>query len=144
MTESFVLIKEYYIDVYNRYSAITGSVAESNEDVIICDDMKFEEKNNWCMITVLDGECFAEEILIELAANNELIYCYSDDVQMDCEFLVLRNGEVIRKKYIYADTPELDEDEGYLQCEERKKFEDWNDIDYLMEIAKDAPEKIFD
>lgn len=144
MTESIVLVKENYVDVYNRYISITGSVAETHDkEVIICDDMKFEDRNGWCIITLLYGDCFAEEILIKLSGGKELLYCYSDDAQMDCEFLVLKNNKVIRKKYIYADTPELDEDEGYLQCEEGKEFKYWNDIDYLVEIAKNTPDKIF-
>ncbi len=144
MTESFVLIKEDYHEVYNRYISITGSESTANSvEEIICDDMKFEDKNGWCLITLLDGDNFAEEILLELSGGKELLYFYSDDVQMDCEFLAVNNNNILRKKYIYADTPELDEDEGYLQCEAEKEFKYWNDIDYMIEIAKVAPDKIF-
>lgn len=144
MTESFVLIKENYHEVYNRYISITGSVFATNcDEEIICDDMKFEDKNGWCLITLLYGDNFAEEILLELSGGNELLYFYSDDVQMDCEFLAVNNNNILRKKYIYTDTPELDEDEGYLQCEEEKEFKYWNDIDYIIEIAKNTPDEIF-
>lgn len=144
MTESFVLIKENYREVYNRYISITESVSTTNcEEEIICDDMKFEDKNGWCLITLLYGDSFAEEILLELSGGNELLYFYSDDVQMDCEFLAVNNNSILRKKYIYADTPELDEDEGHLQCEAEKEFKYWNDIDYLIEIAKNTPDEIF-
>ncbi|MBQ2922132.1 MAG: hypothetical protein IJE60_03425 [Tyzzerella sp.] len=144
MTESFVLIKENYHEVYNRYISITGSVSVTNdEEEIICDDMKFEDKNGWCLITLLYGDSFAEEILLELSGGNELLYFYSDDVQMDCEFLAVSNNNILRKKYIYADTPELDEDEGYLHCEAEKEFKYWNDIDYMIEIAKNTPDEIF-
>lgn len=143
MTESFVLIKENYYEVYNRYISITGSVSTMNGEEIICDDMKFEDKNGWCLITLLYGDSFAEEILLELSGGNELLYFYSDDVQMDCEFLAVNNNNILRKKYIYTDTPELDEDEGYLQCEAEKEFKYWNDIDYMIEIAKNTPDDIF-
>lgn len=144
MTESFVLIKENYNQVYNKYISITGSVATTNhEEEIICDDMKFEDKNGWCLITLLYGDSFSEDILLELSNGNKLLYFYSDDVQMDCEFLVVNNNTVLRKKYIYADTPELDENEGSLQCETVKEFRYWNDIDYMIEIAKNTPDELF-
>ena len=50
---------------------------------------------------------------------------------------------IIRKKYIYYDTPELNEDEGRLQCEDEYEFLEWNDIDKFIEIAREEPEKIF-
>lgn len=87
--------------MYNRYISITGSVFATNcDEDIICDDMKFEDKNGWCLITLLYGDSFAEEILLELSVGNELLYFYSDDVQMDCEFLAVNNN-ILRKKYIY-------------------------------------------
>lgn len=145
MTESFVLIKENYNNVYNRYISITGSIADSyDNEKILCDDMSFEDINGWCLITLLFEDSFAEEILLELSGGNKLLYFYSDDVHMDCEFLAIDKNTIIRKKYIYADTPELDEDEGYLQCENGKEFKYWNDIDYIIEIAKNTPEHIFD
>ena len=144
MTEGFVLIKENYHEVYDRYISITGSApVTSCEEYIICDDMKFEDKNGWCLITLLYNDSFAEEILLELSGGNELLYFYSDDVQMDCEFLAVNNNNILRKKYIYADTPELDEDEGYLECEAEKEFKYWNDIDYIIKIAKNTPDEIF-
>lgn len=143
MIESFVLIEEDYEDVYKNYIRITGSTAsEINELFIICDDMKFENRNNWCLITLLYGDAFGEEILLQLA-RTRLVYCYSDDTQMDCEFLVARNSKVIRKKYIYAGTPELNEDEGLLQCELNKKFIYWNDIDFFAQIAREEPKELF-
>lgn len=145
MTESFVLIKEDYKSVYKRYISITGSEAtESNDEEIICDDMRFEDNNGWCLITLLFGDNFAEEILVELSNGKKLLYFYCDDVQTDCEFLVVNNSNILRKKYIYFDTPELDEDEGVLQCEKEKEFIYWNDIDYFIEIARNTPDKLFD
>lgn len=145
MTESFVLIKEDYNNVYKKYISVTGSEAtEDSDEEIICDDMRFEDRNGWCLITLLFGDNFAEEILVELSNGRKLLYFYSDDTQMDCEFLVVNNNNVLRKKYIYSDTPELNEDEGYLQCENEKEFIYWNDIDYFIEIARDTPDKLFE
>ncbi len=146
MTESFVLIKDDYKNVFEHYCSMTGSEAdEYDEDEIICDDMQFEECDDWCRITLLYGDTFAEEILLELANGKKLLYFYSDDSQMDCEFLVINNNEILRKKYIYADTPELNADEGHLQCEDENEFEfaGWNDIDYMIEIARNTPDKLF-
>lgn len=145
MTESFVLIKEDYKNVYKRYVSMTESEAmEDNDEEIICDDMRFEDRNGWCLITLLLGDNFAEEILVELSNEKKLLYFYSDDAQMDCEFLVVNNNSILRKKYIYSDTPELDEDEGILRCEKEKEFIYWSDIDYFIEIAKDTPDKLFE
>lgn len=145
MTESFILIEENYKDVYERYISITKSKAISyNDKQIVCDDMQFENRNGWCLITLLLGDNFAEDILLKLSDGKRLLYCFSDDVQMDCEFLVIDNSQIIRKKYIYSDTPELDEDTGYLQCEGEMKFLHWNDVDYFINIARRSPEKIFE
>ena len=62
---------------------------------------------------------------------------------MDCEFVAIDKNEILRKKYIYADTPTLNEDEGYLACEKGHAFVQWNDIDYLARLAKEAPDKLF-
>lgn len=56
----------------------------------------------------------------------------------------MNNNTILRKKYIYADTPELDEDEGYLRCEGEHEFVNWNDIDYFIEIARETPEEFFE
>lgn len=145
MIESFVLINNNYEKVYETYMSITGSVATAyNSEEIICDDMRFEDKEEWCLITLFLGDNFAEEILLKLSVGNKLLYFYSDDVQMDCEFLVINNNQILRKKYIYASTPELDEDEGCLKCEKEKEFLYWNDIDYFVEMAKKNPERLFE
>lgn len=145
MIESFVLVKDNYQNVNKKYISITGSEnKEVSIDEIVCDDMIFEEREGWCLITLLSGDSFAEEILLQLSDGNRLAYFYSDDSQMDCEFLVIENNHIIRKKYIYADTPELNEDEGFLLCEEGIKFEYWNDIDYFIEIAREKPDQLFE
>lgn len=145
MFECFVWIKEDYESVYKRYVSITGddATAEYNTNEISCDYITFEGKGEWCLITLYEYDTFAEEILLELSNGNRLAYFYSDDSQMDCELLVIENNRIIRKKYIYSDTPELDEDEGKLLCE-KNKIQYWNDIDYLIEISRENPDKLFE
>jgi len=72
----------------------------------------------------------------------ELIIC--DDVQLDCELLVIDDKRVVRRKYIYFDTPKLNRDDGYLKVEEKREFLDWNDIDYFVDIAREDPDKLFE
>lgn len=145
MIESFVLIEDYYENVYKKYISITGvKDAEVGIHEINCDDIVFEDEEGWCLMTLLSGDSFAEEVLLQLSNGKKLAYFYSDDSQMDCEFLVIKDNQIIRKKFIYADTPELNEDEGNLPCEKDIQFEEWNDIDYFIEIARENPNKLFE
>lgn len=144
MTESFVLIQEDYKKVYQLWTSIAGSEADEITDKeIICDDMRFEDSDGWCLITTLYGDNFAEEILLQLSAGKKLLYFFSDESQLDCEFLVIENNTIVRKKYIYYDTPELDADEGRLQCEGECKFLEWHDIDIFIKMAREEPERLF-
>lgn len=104
----------------------------------------FEDSDGWCLITTFDGDEFAEEILLKLSKGKKLLYFYSDEDQLYCEFLVMDSHNIIRKKYIYYDAPELNADEGKLQCENEYAFLEWNDIDYFMEIARETPERLFE
>ena len=144
MAESFVMIQEDYSKVYKVWTEIADSEAdEINDDEIICDDMYFEDDNGWCLITTRYGDNFAEEILLQLSAGKKLLYFFSDEDQLDCEFIVIENNAIIRKKYIYYDMPEFDEDVGRLQCENEYKFVEWHDIDNFIEIAREEPESLF-
>ncbi len=144
MAESFVMIQDDYKKVYKVWAEIADSEAdEITDDEITCDDMYFEDSNGWCLITTRYGDSFAEEILLQLSAGKKLLYFFSDEDQLDCEFIVIENNTIIRKKYIYYDTPELDEDEGKLQCEKEYEFIEWNDIDNFIEIAREEPERLF-
>ena len=144
MAESFVMIHEDYRKVYKVWTEIADSEAdEINDDEIICDDMYFEDDNGWCLITTRYGDNFAEEILLQLSAGKKLLYFFSDEDQLDCEFIVIENNAIIRKKYIYYDMPEFDEDVGRLQCENEYKFVEWHDIDNFIEIAREEPESLF-
>ncbi|MFG6367412.1 MAG: hypothetical protein K1W16_03120 [Lachnospiraceae bacterium] len=145
MTECFALIKKDYKEVCRKYMSITGvEDAIYKAELIICDDIWFENRNGWCLMTLWYDDEIAEEILLELSDGNKLLYFFSDDVQLDCEFLVIDNRRVIRKKYICFDLPELNCDEGHLKVEEKIEFLYWNDIDYFVNIAREDPEKLFE
>ena len=65
---------------------------------------------------------FAEEILLELSNGKRLLYLFSEDSRLDCEFLVIDKNKIIRKKYLYFDMPELEEDAGRLKVENENAF----------------------
>ena len=102
MTESFVLIEDEYREVCKRYMMITETEEMVYDmETIICDDVRFEDRNGWCLMTLLEGDEIAEEILIMLSNKKKLLYFFSDEVQTNCEFLVLDNDKVMRKKYLF-------------------------------------------
>lgn len=145
MTESLVLIEDDYKEICKRYMMITETEEMVYEvESIICDDVRFEDWNGWCMMTLFQGDEIAEEILIMLSNKKKLLYFFSDEVQTNCEFLALDNDKVMRKKYIYYDLPNLNRDEGHLKIEEKRKFLYWNDIDYFIGIAREDPYKLFE
>ncbi len=49
-------------------------------------------------------------------------YLFSEDSRLDCEFLVIDKNKIIRKKYLYFDMPELEEDAGRLKVENENAF----------------------
>ena len=145
MTESFVLIEDDYKEICKRYMMITETEEMVYDmETIICDDVRFEDRNGWCLMTLFQGDEIAEEILIMLSNKKKLLYFFSDEVQINCEFLVLDNDKVMRKKYIYYDLPNLNRDEGHLKIEEKRKFLHWSDIDYFIGIAREDPYKFFE
>lgn len=145
MTEGFALIKQNYKDVCKKYMSFMGvENAVYKSETIICEDIRFEDRNGWCLMTLLYDDTITEETLLELSDGNRLLYFFSDDVQMDCEFLAIDDNRVIRRKYMYSDTPGLDRDDGYLKVEEKRDFLYWNDIDYLVKISREDPDKLFE
>lgn len=143
MIDSVVFIKQDIEDVINYYLSISDSERIVENENIIVDNLLFKEKNDWTYIINLEGDPFSEEFLLELSKERQLIYYYTDDSQLDSEFVVINCNKIIRKRYIYTDTPELDEDEGKLTCE-NKELTDWNDIDYLVDIIQENPDKLFE
>ena len=145
MAESFVLIEDDYKEACKRYMSITKmEEATYGIDTIVCDDVRFEDRNGWCLMTVLPGDEVAEETLLLLSDGKKMLYFFSDDDQLDCEFLAIDNKQVIRRKYIYFDLPGLNRDDGYLKVEEKRAFLQWHDIDYFVEIARENPNKLFE
>ncbi|MBQ7775567.1 MAG: hypothetical protein IJ379_06570, partial [Lachnospiraceae bacterium] len=106
--------------------------------------VEFEDYDGWCLATLLCDDSFAEEVLLELSGGNKLLYFYIDEDMLDCEFLVMDNNTILRKKYVYYDTPELNEDEGQVKCEEEHAFNEWHDIGYFMDLARETPEVFFE
>ena len=143
MIDSVVFIKLDIEDVINYYLSISDSERIVENENIIVDNLLFKEKNDWTYIINLEGDAFSEEFLLELSKERQLIYYYTDDSQLDSEFVVINCNKISRKRYIYTDTPELDEDEGKLTCE-NKELADWNDIDYLVDIIQENPDKLFE
>ena len=145
MTDCFVLIKKNYKEVCKKYMSIIGvEDAIYKAESIMCDDIKFEDRNGWCLMTLWGDDTIADEILLELSDGTRLLYFFSDDVQLDCDFLVLDNNNILRKKNICFDLPQLNCDEGRLKVEEKREFLDWNDIDYFVDIAREDPDKLFE
>ncbi len=151
MVDAMILIKEDYKAVCQRYREIVDKDAEYKYEAhfIVChnaqfadDDVRFEDRNGWCQMSFLNE--FAEEILLELSNGKRLLYLFSEDSRLDCEFLVIDKNKIIRKKYLYFDMPELEEDAGRLKVENENAFLEWNDIDYFMEIAKQDPDRLFE
>ncbi|MCM1182681.1 MAG: hypothetical protein NC337_04815 [Roseburia sp.] len=146
MAESYVLLEDNYKEVCKRYmTIIKAEEAAYGENVIVCDDMRFEDRDGWCLMTMMSGDEVAEEILLELSEGCKLLYFYDNDDQLDCEFLVIDDNQVIRRKYIYSDLPELNRDDGHLKAEEEERaFLNWCDIDYFARIAGKDPYKLFE
>lgn len=142
MIESVAIIKEKRDIVVKRYSTISQGKVSCKNNCIESDGIIFKELNDWSMLIMNLGEPFAEEFLLNIAEGQKLVYYYYDDSQLDCEFIVIQDNKIIRKRFIYSDTPELNEDIGELRCEDRK-FENWNDIDYLVEKIQESPNSIF-
>ncbi len=129
MVDAMILIKEDYKAVCQRYREIVDKDAEYKYEAhfIVCHnaqfadgDVRFEDRNGWCQMSFLDE--FAEEILLELSNGKRLLYLFSEDSRLDCEFLVIDKNKIIRKKYLYFDMPELEEDAGRLKVENENAF----------------------
>lgn len=144
MAECYIYTRQSCDNAYQSYIKIDdagqGIVKENR---IIYGDMQFESIGEWCFITTTPGEIYSEEILLLMSSGNTLIYFYSDEDQMDCEFIVIENNVVVRKFLHYFDTPELNQDIGRLPCEEKINLDEWNDLDILIELAKTSPELLF-
>lgn len=68
--------------------------------MIIYGDMPFEQKGKWCLITTISVDVYALEILLQISSGSKLIYFYTDENQLDCEFIVLENNTILRNFFI--------------------------------------------
>ena len=95
MIDSVVFIKQDIEDVINYYLSISGSERIVENENIIVDNLLFKEKNDWTYIINLEGDAFSEEFLLELSKERQLIYYYTDDSQLDSEFVVINCNKII-------------------------------------------------
>lgn len=102
MIDSVVFIKQDIEDVINYYLSISDSERIVENENIIVDNLLFKEKNDWTYIINLEGDAFSEEFLLELSKERQLIYYYTDDSQLDSEFVVINCNKISRKRYIYG------------------------------------------
>lgn len=145
MTDCYIYIEQNYKIAYQNYLGIDNTQqCVIKENMIEYGDMQFENKGNWCLITTISDENYALEILLQMSSGNKLIYFYTDDSNMDCEFIMLKNNTIFRKFLYYWDTPELNEDFGKLSIEKKLPLKEWNDVDLLLEIAEQSPDLLFD
>lgn len=96
MIDSVVFIKQDIEDVINYYLSISDSERIVENENIIVDNLLFKEKNDWTYIINLEGDAFSEEFLLELSKERQLIYYYTDDSQLDSEFVVINCNKYIR------------------------------------------------
>ena len=95
MIDSVVFIKQDIEDVINYYLSISDSERIVENENIIVDNLLFKEKNDWTYIINLKGDAFSEEFLLELSKERQLIYYYTDDSQLDSEFVVINCNKII-------------------------------------------------
>jgi len=75
MTEGLVYIQDDFKAVCNRYmSIIQTEEVKYEKNTILCDDWRFQDRNKWCMMTLLRGDGIAEEILFQLSDGRKLAY----------------------------------------------------------------------
>ncbi len=72
-----------------------------------------------------------------------MVYFYTDEEQLDAEFIVIYNNTVLRRFLCYRDTPELNADDGKLKCEKNVFLQFWNDLDPLIELANNSADLFF-
>lgn len=144
MADCSIYIKQNFKTTFNNYLLIDDSERYTIEEKqIIYGNMRFEDRGEWCLITTIPGEVYCEEILLQMSFGNELIYFYSDEDYLGCEFIVIINNVVIRKFLHYSDTPELNQDIGKMPCEKSFPLKEWNDLDLLIERADISAELLF-
>ena len=142
MADCCIYVEQNYKTAYQNYLEIDDTQqCLITEDMIIYGDIRFEQKGKWCLIT--PSYEFALEVLLQMSSGNKLIYFYTDEDQLDGEFIVLENNTILRRFLCYGDTPELNEDYGKLSIEEKIVLKYWNDLDLLLKVASQSPNLFF-
>lgn len=145
MADSYVLINQDYKESFKNYLLIDDeheAIYEANK--IIYDDLIFSQRGEWCLITMIPGDVYCEDVLKKMSGGSKLIYMFADEGQLDCEFVVIQSGKIIRKYFNYHETKELNEDVGKLPFEDKISLSEWYDIDKVIELAFNTPDKIFE
>lgn len=144
MSECYIYVKSNYKEVYKNYVNIDETGECMIEDKkIIYKDMIFLDKNEWCLITTIPGDFYDEEILMQMSKGNKLVYFYTDEDQLDAEFIVIDNNTVLRRFLRYGDNPEFNADDGKLKCEKNISLQFWNDLDSLLELVNSSIDLFF-
>ena len=139
MAECYIYINSNYKEAFENYLNIdeTGECVIEDKKITY-KDMTFLDKGEWCLIITMPGDFYDEEILKQMSKGNKLVYFYTDEDQLDAEFIAINNNTVLRRFLCYGDTPELNADDGKLKCEKNVSFQFWNDLDQLIELANSS------
>lgn len=138
MNNNYKKVFEYYCKIDEG----ADPVYDINE--IQYGDMIFEDNNEWTRIESLCDDEFCEEVLLELSHNDKLVYIFIDEDNLNCQLVVINNNVIIRKFYNYKDTPDLNENIGKLNMEDEVPITCWQDMDYILNVLKENPNKLFD
>ena len=145
MAESFLYFMEHAQDVVSRYKELYTQILgkelkihETEDDEYICNNMQFYDlSDKWSVGVNLEGNSYSEERLLQIACKTKMIYIYFEDDVLSGEYVVVRDGKIIRTLYDYFDTPELNRNEGKYEIEDVFTVENAADIaalsDYLFD-----------
>ena len=145
MAESFLYFMEHAQDVVSRYKELYTQILgkelkihETEDDEYICNNMQFYDlSDKWSVGVNLEGNSYSEERLLQIACKTKMIYIYFEDDVLSGEYVVVRDGKIIRRLYDYFDTPELNRNEGKYEIEDVFTVENAADIaalsDYLFD-----------
>lgn len=145
MAESYIFFKqdikrvlEIYKKIYDKLLNKNCIIEQEGEEIFKCNNMKFYKiSDKWCVGNNMEGNTYAIERLFDLSGNEEIIYIYFDEDDLEGELVIIQNGKIVRKLYDYFSTPELNENIGKIEYENDKKLANWVDIasysEYLFE-----------
>lgn len=141
MAESIIFLESSLNEAIENYkSVITGGIIEKIPEQEV---YKYENvfiysiSDEWIAIETENGECYDQNILLQIAQRKNCIYTYINEDLLEGELIVIESGKIIRKLLDYYTTPELNENVGRIDYEKEKEINDWVQIgaymDYLYE-----------